>query len=192
MPSPVKHVWPDESIWEVLNKTVLPVDIRCDQGPPLPARDEEQFLAGGLANPEVVKYWEQVLLPASGLPYEVPFKESIAGGGSRLDQLTVLSWVRDGVNVEHFFRHFEGETEKGLVSSDEPVRFRKPNASIPEKHLREFVSGEVGKWERSGAVVEAAEVPGGLHLIHPLLVEPEKPIQLQDPLRVLFAAQLII
>ena len=117
----------------------------------LPLRDPLNFVAGGLGEHYVA--WEQIQAPPQ-----------------------VLGWVKSGVEVEDFFRHFKGDFKGESYDSDKPP-FRVFSNSSACAGFVEFITttlldrvenGSLQVWGKVGECMPP-------RLVMPLTVEPTKP-----------------
>lgn len=88
----------------------------------------------------------------------------------------VLNWIKNGVNIEDFFKHFKGNFRGESFNSNTPPKKHFPNAKICEAH-KEFIVYTLSERICNGSLtllgkVGECEPP---HLILPLTVEPTKP-----------------
>lgn len=88
----------------------------------------------------------------------------------------VLDWLTNGVNVEKFFRHFQGNFKGRSFDSDKPPSMFFQNSPICQDHI-EFIqntlldrvrNGSMSVWGRVGLI----DPP---HLVMPLTIEETKP-----------------
>jgi len=121
----------------------------------LSLRDPRVFVAGQLH--EHYDAWDQIL----------PKTED----GDR-----VRTWVKEGVDVEQYFKVFKGKFKGVSYSSGKPLPFFQENAPVCERY-KQFVTGTLEEWISCGAVRvvgKVGEVPPPL-VVMPLTVEPSKP-----------------
>ena len=83
----------------------------------------------------------------------------------------ILSWLRDGVNIENFFTHFKGNFAGKCYDSPSPTKEYFRNSDSSKKiagFIKETVVGSMSVWGRVGE----CDPP---HLVMPLTIEPSKP-----------------
>ena len=118
----------------------------------LPLRDPSMFVSCGLST--CLHEWENIVDESS----------------------CVLEWLRDGVSVHKFFKHFKGNYKgKAYDSHSPPKRFFK-NSQVCSKHV-EFIKSELLERVQNGSLrllgrMGECEMP---HLVMPLVVEESKP-----------------
>lgn len=88
----------------------------------------------------------------------------------------VLEWIKNGVNVTQFFRHFKGNFKGRHYDSDIPPSILLPNAKICESHTQ-FITDTLIERIRCGSLtllgkIDECDPP---YLVLPLTVEPNKP-----------------
>ena len=120
-------------------------------------RDPDNFKAGELH--ENYLYWEEIARRS-------PF--------SRQDE--VLTWIREKVSLEAFFRHFNGQFKGRNYNSDRPPANTFRN-NVSCKPFRRFVQSTLINRVKCGAisVVGKVGVVNPPHIVLPLTVEPTKP-----------------
>lgn len=132
--------------------------------PPFWAWPEEGHKAGTL--PQAAWFWENVLLPASGLP--------------KPEQARLLSWVVDGVDIPSFMHPFTGDFAGKAYSE---CKFPPPSAArnhkIEEARLKDFITAEIARLVDSGAV-SIWKGPRKPRILLPVGVEPNKPRMVID------------
>ena len=119
--------------------------------------DPNNFLAGQLH-----EHYEQWLYISATVKHELA--------------QDVLEWIKQGVTVEHFFRHFRGSYKgKNYDSARPPTRIFSNNPScqqfsefITSTLIDRLATGAISVWGRVGHVKPP-------HLVMPLTVEPSKP-----------------
>jgi hypothetical protein len=107
------------------------------------SHDKERFRGGQLR--EHAWFWEEVLLPASGL--------------SAVLQARVLGWITTAVSVQEFARHFVGTFARTAYNCALPPPFAHRNHPVETAEERHFVNTEVEKWVQYGAVRDVAVAP---------------------------------
>jgi hypothetical protein len=122
-------------------------------------RDEKAFRGGQLR--EQAWFWEEVLLPASGL--------------AQRQQDAILRWVTTGVTAAEFLRHFKGVFGGKDYDSAAPPKFIRKNHPMKSEVERQFTDSEVARWVRYGAAREVKEQP---HCCLPLGVAHGKKLRL--------------
>jgi hypothetical protein len=130
----------------------------------LPLRNPDNFVAGGLH--KCYEEWGKVLdnLTSSELPTE-----------------DIRSWIKDGVDVSKFFRHFTGNFKGNAYNSQAPPQMYLPNAANC-RDFTGFIASELEKKIADGAItllgrVGECELPT---IIMPLTIEPSKPRMCHD------------
>ena len=121
----------------------------------LPFRDPNSFVSGGLSGE--CSEWEKILVdnPKGQVIYQ---------------------WVRHGVSVSQFFRHFKGNYRGMHYDCDSPPSIMMMNASLCDKYT-DFISNTLLDRIRNGSISVLGRVgdvpPPGVVL--PLTVETSKP-----------------
>lgn len=87
----------------------------------------------------------------------------------------MLSWIRDGVSIFEFMRHFTGKFGGRRYDSAEPPPFSAPNHPMELPEHREFTTREIGKLVECGAAKKSATKP---HCVLPLGVAVGRKLRL--------------
>ena len=116
-------------------------------------RDPENFVAGGIH--ENFKMWENII---------------------QSNDEEILSWIKGGIDVTKFFRHFKGNFKGRHYDSDAPMKNIFPNSNSCKDHV-DFVRKELYERIQNGSVSVVGKVGECVppFIVMPLTVEPTKP-----------------